>query len=209
MVVWGCRTPKDEQASHHPLFLNTLKGHGDVVHSVAWNADGTQLATACEVRAGEEGEGREGRKGARGAGRQGNSSWSICPGDVFGAETPRLPAQELAAAGCGPLPPRSPSLRAETGRWRALLSRLPGSPQGARRSPFVCVHSRSQDMLVRLWDLLDVTSRDPKHRRVKVAKIPLGASWGDAPDAVVVLMRGEVSCQAREGSGAHAGIRVG
>lgn len=40
---------KDDHASGHALFLNTLKGHGDSVHSVAWNTEGTQIATACEV----------------------------------------------------------------------------------------------------------------------------------------------------------------
>mmetsp|Transcript_5000 Transcript_5000/g.10801 ORF Transcript_5000/g.10801 Transcript_5000/m.10801 type:complete len:454 (+) Transcript_5000:147-1508(+) len=39
---------KDEQASNHPLFVNTLKGHGDVVSSITWSADGQMLTTACD-----------------------------------------------------------------------------------------------------------------------------------------------------------------
>lgn len=39
---------KDESASHHPLFVNTLKGHGDVVHGISWSSDGQQMTTACE-----------------------------------------------------------------------------------------------------------------------------------------------------------------
>jgi hypothetical protein len=46
-----------------------------------------------------------------------------------------------------------------------------------------------QDMLVRQWDLLDVTAREPKFRRCRPAKTPLGAAWGDSPDAIITLMR--------------------
>jgi hypothetical protein len=52
------------------------------------------------------------------------------------------------------------------------------------------VHLFLQDLYVRAWDLADVTSRDPKFRRIKAAKLPVGAGFGDAPDSVAVLMRG-------------------
>eukprot|EP00798_Chlamydomonas_sp_ICE-L_P005051 gene5051-34841_t len=40
--------PKEDAASHHHLFLNTLKGHLDVVTSVSWSADGGSIVTSCE-----------------------------------------------------------------------------------------------------------------------------------------------------------------
>ncbi|KAL6750671.1 WD40-repeat-containing domain protein [Haematococcus lacustris] len=85
---------KDEHQSHHPLFLNTLKGHGDVVNSAVWSSDGMQLVTSCE------------------------------------------------------------------------------------------------DMLVRVFELTDVTSREPKFRRVKASKLPLGAGFGDTTEAIAILMKG-------------------
>jgi len=85
---------KDDHASGHALFLNTLKGHGDAVHSVAWNTEGKQLVTACE------------------------------------------------------------------------------------------------DMVVRVFDVLDVTTRNQKFLSIKAAKIPQGAGFGDSDNEVVVLMRG-------------------
>ncbi|GFH07156.1 uncharacterized protein HaLaN_01917, partial [Haematococcus lacustris] len=90
----ACRAAKDEHQSHHPLFLNTLKGHGDVVNSAVWSSDGMQLVTSCE------------------------------------------------------------------------------------------------DMLVRVFELTDVTSREPKFRRVKASKLPLGAGFGDTTEAIAILMKG-------------------
>jgi WD40 repeat protein len=97
--LWRCvrRAAKEDSASHHPLFVNTLKGHGDVVHGLAWSPSGGSLLTACE------------------------------------------------------------------------------------------------DMLVRAWDLSgNIAARDPKFRRIKPPRTPLGAAWaGEGPDAtVIVLMRG-------------------
>ncbi|KAB1218951.1 Transducin beta-like protein 2 [Morella rubra] len=38
---------KDQNKRHHPLDLNTLKGHGDSVTGVGFSSDGCSLATAC------------------------------------------------------------------------------------------------------------------------------------------------------------------
>ncbi|CAK8542219.1 unnamed protein product [Lathyrus sativus] len=38
---------KDQSKRHHPLDLNTLKGHGDVVTGLSFSPDGHNLATAC------------------------------------------------------------------------------------------------------------------------------------------------------------------
>lgn len=39
-----------DKATHHPLFLNTLKGHTDHIGGLAFSADGASIATACEDR---------------------------------------------------------------------------------------------------------------------------------------------------------------
>lgn len=48
------KQPHSSQAadagSHSPLYLNTLKGHGDLVTGLGWSPDGRALATACEDR---------------------------------------------------------------------------------------------------------------------------------------------------------------
>ncbi|XP_028800482.1 transducin beta-like protein 2 [Neltuma alba] len=38
---------KDHAKRHHPLDLNTLKGHGDAVTGICFSSDGRNLATAC------------------------------------------------------------------------------------------------------------------------------------------------------------------
>ncbi|GAU13173.1 hypothetical protein TSUD_179160 [Trifolium subterraneum] len=38
---------KDQSKRHHPLDLNTLKGHGDAVTGLCFSPDGRNLATAC------------------------------------------------------------------------------------------------------------------------------------------------------------------
>ncbi|ESW12000.1 hypothetical protein PHAVU_008G076400 [Phaseolus vulgaris] len=38
---------KDQNKRHHPLDLNTLKGHGDAVTGICFSHDGRNLATAC------------------------------------------------------------------------------------------------------------------------------------------------------------------
>ncbi|KAF5732955.1 transducin beta-like protein 2 [Tripterygium wilfordii] len=38
---------KDQNKRHHPLDLNTLKGHGDLVSGLCFSSDGRSLATAC------------------------------------------------------------------------------------------------------------------------------------------------------------------
>ncbi|GLT51925.1 hypothetical protein SLA2020_252960 [Shorea laevis] len=38
---------KEQNKRHHPLDLNTLKGHGDSVNGLCFSADGQSLATAC------------------------------------------------------------------------------------------------------------------------------------------------------------------
>ncbi|KAL4322319.1 hypothetical protein AHAS_Ahas14G0198600 [Arachis hypogaea] len=38
---------KDQTKRHHPLDLNTLKGHGDAVNGLCFSPDGQNLATAC------------------------------------------------------------------------------------------------------------------------------------------------------------------
>lgn len=47
-----------------------------------------------------------------------------------------------------------------------------------------------QDMIVRVFDVTDVTSRNPKFKTIKAAKLPVGAGFSDNEDEVVVLMRG-------------------
>ncbi|KAI4372709.1 hypothetical protein MLD38_010908 [Melastoma candidum] len=39
---------KDQNKRHHPLDLNTLKGHGDSVMGLCFSSDGRSLATACD-----------------------------------------------------------------------------------------------------------------------------------------------------------------
>lgn len=39
---------KDSNKRHHPLDLNTLKGHGDSVNGLCFSSDGHSLATACD-----------------------------------------------------------------------------------------------------------------------------------------------------------------
>ncbi|KAG2729629.1 hypothetical protein I3760_01G259700 [Carya illinoinensis] len=38
---------KDQNKRHHPLDLNTLKGHGDSITGISFSSDGRSLATAC------------------------------------------------------------------------------------------------------------------------------------------------------------------
>ncbi|KAF3440249.1 hypothetical protein FNV43_RR18532 [Rhamnella rubrinervis] len=38
---------KDQNKRHHPLDVNTLKGHGDAVTGLCFSSDGRSLATAC------------------------------------------------------------------------------------------------------------------------------------------------------------------
>ncbi|XP_008232654.1 PREDICTED: transducin beta-like protein 2 [Prunus mume] len=38
---------KDQNKKHHPLDVNTLKGHGDAVTGLCFSSDGRSLATAC------------------------------------------------------------------------------------------------------------------------------------------------------------------
>ncbi|KAL5792573.1 hypothetical protein ACOSP7_001167 [Xanthoceras sorbifolium] len=38
---------KDQSKKHHPLDVNTLKGHGDAVTGLCFSSDGRSLATAC------------------------------------------------------------------------------------------------------------------------------------------------------------------
>uniref|UniRef100_A0A7C9B1H7 Transducin beta-like protein 2 n=1 Tax=Opuntia streptacantha TaxID=393608 RepID=A0A7C9B1H7_OPUST len=38
---------KEQSKKHHPLDLNTLKGHGDAVGGICFSSDGKNLATAC------------------------------------------------------------------------------------------------------------------------------------------------------------------
>ncbi|KAG9445394.1 hypothetical protein H6P81_016734 [Aristolochia fimbriata] len=38
---------KDQVKRHHPLDVNTLKGHGDIVEDLCFSSDGSSLATAC------------------------------------------------------------------------------------------------------------------------------------------------------------------
>ncbi|KAM1262535.1 hypothetical protein ACFX13_028323 [Malus domestica] len=38
---------KDQNKKHHPLDVNTLKGHGDAVTDLCFSSDGRSLATAC------------------------------------------------------------------------------------------------------------------------------------------------------------------
>ncbi|MEW5317650.1 MAG: hypothetical protein WDW38_008932 [Sanguina aurantia] len=103
---------KDEIAAAHELFLNTLKGHGDVVHGIAWSSDGLSLATACE------------------------------------------------------------------------------------------------DMYLRIFDVSDLASREPRFKRVKTAKIPLGVGWGDGPETLTTVMKGipdAIAAQYGPVGGAKAG----
>lgn len=39
---------KEDMAAHHALFINTLKGHPDVINAAAWSPNGRLLATACD-----------------------------------------------------------------------------------------------------------------------------------------------------------------
>lgn len=88
------KTQKEDPAAAHELFLNTLKGHGDLVSDMAWSPDNKFVASACD------------------------------------------------------------------------------------------------DMYVRVYDVSDITNKDPKHRKIKTAKLPIGVGFGDDTDSVVVLMKG-------------------
>ena len=49
-----------------------------------------------------------------------------------------------------------------------------------------------EDMYVRVFDVADVCNREPKFRRIKAARIPVGAGFADAQaDRVAVVMKGE------------------
>ncbi|PNW86947.1 hypothetical protein CHLRE_02g102450v5 [Chlamydomonas reinhardtii] len=50
--------------------------------------------------------------------------------------------------------------------------------------------SACEDMQLRLFDLADVANRNPKFKRIKTARIPIGVGFGDAPDALAAAMRG-------------------
>lgn len=39
---------KEDMAAHHALFINTLKGHPDVINAAAWSPNGKLIATACD-----------------------------------------------------------------------------------------------------------------------------------------------------------------
>ncbi|GLI63451.1 hypothetical protein VaNZ11_006423 [Volvox africanus] len=47
-----------------------------------------------------------------------------------------------------------------------------------------------EDMILRLFDLSDVSNKNPKFKRVRTTRIPLGVGFGDSPDAVVATLRG-------------------
>lgn len=51
-----------------------------------------------------------------------------------------------------------------------------------------------EDMYVRVFDMTDVTSREPKFKRIKTSKTPIGAGVGDRADEVGCVMRGKRSC---------------
>ena len=57
-----------------------------------------------------------------------------------------------------------------------------------------CKHHHLQDMNLRVYDLLDVTSRNPHYKTIKAARIPVGAGFGDRADEVVALMKGAYTC---------------
>ncbi|GLC40138.1 hypothetical protein PLESTB_000881000 [Pleodorina starrii] len=47
-----------------------------------------------------------------------------------------------------------------------------------------------EDMTLRIFDMSDVSSKNPKFKRVRTARIPLGVGFGDSPDAVAAMLRG-------------------
>ncbi|GFR51981.1 hypothetical protein Agub_g14508 [Astrephomene gubernaculifera] len=88
-------TSKEDAMSHHELWLNTLKDHGDTVTGLAWSRDGRLLGSACE------------------------------------------------------------------------------------------------DMTLRLFDLgEDVGAKNPKFKRIRTARIPIGVGFGDSPDQLAAVLRG-------------------
>jgi hypothetical protein len=46
---------KDDKAANHHLFINTLKGHTDLVQGLSWSLDGRFIATACDDQVRERG----------------------------------------------------------------------------------------------------------------------------------------------------------
>lgn len=52
------------------------------------------------------------------------------------------------------------------------------------------VASACEDMYIRIFDVADITNKDPKHKRVKTGKIPIGVGFGDQTDSVVALLKG-------------------
>ncbi len=50
-----------------------------------------------------------------------------------------------------------------------------------------------EDLYVRVFDVSDITNREPKFRRIKTARTPVGAGFADARgDNISVVMRGEM-----------------
>lgn len=48
----------------------------------------------------------------------------------------------------------------------------------------------SEDMFIRVFDLTDPASKEPKFKRIKTLKIPLAAGFADTADTVVAVLRG-------------------
>lgn len=45
-------------------------------------------------------------------------------------------------------------------------------------------------MMVRVFELTDVTSRSPKFKTIRTTRLPVGAGFGDNTDEMIVLMQG-------------------
>ncbi|KAG2482478.1 hypothetical protein HYH03_018585 [Edaphochlamys debaryana] len=50
--------------------------------------------------------------------------------------------------------------------------------------------SACEDMQLRLFDLGEVSNKNPKFKRVRTARIPVGVGFGDSADALAAAMRG-------------------
>ena len=57
------------------------------------------------------------------------------------------------------------------------------------------VATACDDLYVRVFEVADATSKEPKFRRIKTPKAPLGVGFGDDGDTVAVLMRGAESAR--------------
>lgn len=65
------------------------------------------------------------------------------------------------------------------------------------------------DMYVRVFDLTDIVSKEPKFWRIKTQRTPVGAGFADARgNSISVVMRGEEGGRGGVGEGSVAKVRA-